>query len=61
MKTTAKIKIGNLKQGSYAGLWGGYEVVVGKTLLTTNDGIRGMNIPVTVDVVSKDNITITTK
>ena len=61
MQTTATIKKGSLKKGSYSGIWGGYEVLVGKTLLLTKDGVRGMNIPVSVNVISKDKILITTK
>ena len=43
-----------LPNGSYSGLWGGYVIVVnhgGKTYeLKTEDGVRGFNISVNVNV-----------
>ena len=40
--------------GTYQGIWDGYVVTIGeKWRLTTKEGVRGFNIPVTV-IVSED-------
>ncbi len=42
----------NLKNGTYSGLWGGYVIEINaggkKVELTTDIGVRGFNIPVSV-------------
>ena len=50
-----------LPDGSYSGIWGGYQVDLThqgeKYLLKTTDGVRGMNIPCTV-LVANGKVTV---
>ena len=59
MQTKSKNKV-ELIDGSYKGIWGGYIVVIMGNGYTfeTEIGVKGINIPVTVEVKDGEAIVI---
>ena len=56
METTAINKI-DIPDGTYQGLWSGYDVVIeglGDIKIKTSDGIKGINVPCTITVKNRE-------
>ena len=56
MEATAVNKI-DLPDGTYEGLWSGYEVIINgfeKIIIKTSVGIKGFDIPCTIKVKGKE-------
>ncbi len=55
-----EVSLAVIPAGTYQGIWGGYKVTVGKWIITTEDGVRGFNIPCTVHVTVGGKVTVKT-